>query len=67
MRSCGLKAVRGNPAGDHPGQGKGQPDAVPSCNAIVGIELADARQMVVVTDPESKVLARRAFQPGESC
>jgi transposase len=36
--------------------------AVPLCNAIAGIDLADARQMVVVTDHESRVLARRAFQ-----
>jgi transposase len=37
-------------------------EAVPLCNAIVGIDLADARQMVVVTDHESRVLARRLFQ-----
>jgi transposase len=37
-------------------------EAVPSCNAIAGIDLADARQMVVVTDHESRVLARRVFQ-----
>lgn len=36
--------------------------AVPLCNAIAGIDLADARQMVVITDHESRVLARRAFQ-----
>jgi transposase len=36
--------------------------AVPQCNAIAGIDLADARQMVVVTDHESRVLARRVFQ-----
>jgi transposase len=36
--------------------------AVPLCNAIAGIDLADARQMVVVTDHESRVLARRVFQ-----
>ena len=30
-------------------------------NAIVGIDLADAKQMVVVTDHDSKVLARRTF------
>jgi transposase len=35
--------------------------AVPPCNAVVGIDLADARQMAVVTDHESRVLARRAF------
>ena len=37
-------------------------EAVPPCNAIAGIDLADARQMVVVTDHESRVLARRVFQ-----
>ena len=37
-------------------------EAVPSCNAIAGIDLADARQMVVVTDHESRVLARRTFR-----
>jgi hypothetical protein len=31
---------------------------VPVTNAIVGIDLADAKQMVVVTDHDSKVLAR---------
>ena len=31
---------------------------VPVCNAIVGIDLADNKQMVVVTDHDSKVLAR---------
>ena len=36
-------------------------EAVPPCNAIVGIDLADAKQMVVVTDHESRVLARRTF------
>ncbi len=35
---------------------------VPASNAIVGIDLADAKQMVVVTDHDSKVLARRAFR-----
>jgi transposase len=37
-------------------------EAVPLCNAIAGTGLADARQMVVVTDHESRVLARRVFQ-----
>jgi len=37
-------------------------EAVPARNAIAGIDLADARQMVVVTDHESRVLARRVFQ-----
>ena len=35
---------------------------VPVPNAIVGIDLADAKQMVVVTDHDSKVLARRTFR-----
>ncbi|WP_199434521.1 hypothetical protein [Qaidamihabitans albus] len=35
---------------------------VPVDNAIVGIDLADAKQMVVVTDHDSKVLARRTFR-----
>ena len=33
-----------------------------SSNAIVGIDLADTKQMVVVTDHDSKVLARRTFR-----
>jgi hypothetical protein len=37
---------------------------VPSTNAIVGIDLADAKQMVVVCDHDSKVLARRTFRAG---
>jgi transposase len=37
-------------------------EAVPVCNAIAAIDLADAKQMVVVTDHESRVLARRVFQ-----
>jgi transposase len=37
-------------------------EAVPVMNAIVGIDLADAKQMVVVTDHESRVLARRTFR-----
>ena len=38
---------------------------VPVTNAIVGIDLADAKQMVVVTDHDSKVLARgRRFVAG---
>jgi transposase len=37
-------------------------DLVPVTNAIVGIDLADAKQMVVVTDHDSKVLARRTFR-----
>jgi len=36
--------------------------AVPVTNAIVGIDLADKKQMVVVTDHDSKVLARRTFK-----
>ncbi|MET8353448.1 IS110 family transposase [Micromonospora sp. NPDC005206] len=35
---------------------------VPSSNAIVGIDLADKKQMVVVTDHDSKVLARKTFR-----
>ena len=31
-------------------------------NAIVGIDLADKKQMVVVTDHDSKVIARRTFR-----
>ncbi len=36
--------------------------AVPTCNAIVGIDLADTKQMVVVCDHDSQVLARRTFR-----
>jgi transposase len=35
---------------------------VPVSNAIVGIDLADKKQMVVVCDHDSKVLARRTFR-----
>jgi hypothetical protein len=35
---------------------------VPVTNAVVGIDLADAKQMVVVCDHDSKVLARRTFR-----
>jgi cyanophycinase-like exopeptidase len=35
---------------------------VPVENAIVGIDLTDRTQMVVVTDHDSKVLARRTFR-----
>lgn len=35
---------------------------VPVTNAIVGIDLADAKQVVVVTDHDSKVLARKTFR-----
>jgi transposase len=35
---------------------------VPTTNAILGIDLADSKQMVVVTDHDSKVLARRTFR-----
>jgi transposase len=35
---------------------------VPVLYAIVGIDLADKKQMVVVTDHDSKVLARRTFR-----
>ena len=37
-------------------------EAVPVVNAIVGIDLADRKQMVVVCDHDSKVLARRTFR-----
>jgi transposase len=36
--------------------------AVPVTNAIVGIDLADRKQMLVVTDHDSRVLARRTFR-----
>jgi transposase len=39
-------------------------EAVPLGNAIAGIDLADSKQMVVVTDHESRVLARRTFRGG---
>src|SRR5436190_305528 len=35
---------------------------VPVANAIVGIDLAGSKQMVVVTDHDSKVIARRTFR-----
>jgi transposase len=35
---------------------------VPVTKAIVGIDLADRKQMVVVTDHDSKVLARKTFR-----
>src|SRR5690242_9544814 len=35
---------------------------VPTTNAIVGIDLADRKQMVVVCDHDSKVLARKTFR-----
>src|SRR5213595_1271265 len=35
---------------------------VPVSNAIVGIDLADRKQMVVVTDHDLKVLARRTYR-----
>ena len=37
-------------------------ELVPTSNAIVGIDLADNKQMVVVTDHDSRVLARRRFR-----
>lgn len=36
--------------------------AVPLSNAIVGIDVADRKQMVVVCDHDSRVLARRTFR-----
>jgi transposase len=35
---------------------------VPVAHAIVGIDLADNKQMVVVADHDSKVLARKTFR-----
>jgi transposase len=37
-------------------------ELVPVGNAIVGIDLADKKQMVVVCDHDSRVLARRTFR-----
>jgi len=37
-------------------------ELVPVTNAIIGIDLADNKQMVVVCDHDSKVLARRTFR-----
>src|SRR6266540_3465190 len=37
-------------------------ELVPVANAIVGIDLADRKQMVVVTDHDSKVLARKTYR-----
>src|SRR3954449_563874 len=37
-------------------------ELVPVTNAIVGIDLADRKQMVVVTDHDSRALARRTFR-----
>jgi transposase len=37
-------------------------ELVPVANAIVGIDLADKKQMVVVCDHDSKVLARKTFR-----
>jgi transposase len=37
-------------------------ELVPVTSAIVGIDLADKKQMVVVTDHDSRVLARRTFR-----
>ena len=36
--------------------------AVPLSNAILAVDLADSKHMVVVTDHESRVLARRTFR-----
>jgi hypothetical protein len=35
---------------------------VPVSNAIIGIDLAGSKQMVVVTDHDSKVIARKTFR-----
>jgi transposase len=37
-------------------------ELVPVVNAIVGIDLTDDKQMVVVTDHDSRVLGRRTFR-----
>src|SRR6266516_1163523 len=37
-------------------------EAVPLSNAIMAVDLADSKQMVVVTDHASRVLARRTFR-----
>jgi transposase len=37
-------------------------ELVPVANAIVGTDLADGKQMVVVCDHDSRVLARRTFR-----
>jgi transposase len=37
-------------------------ELVPLGNAIIAVDLADKKQMVVVTDHDSKVLARRTFR-----
>jgi hypothetical protein len=37
-------------------------ELVPVTNAIVGIDLADNKQMIVVCDHDSKVLAGRTFR-----
>lgn len=37
-------------------------ELVPVTSAIVGIDLADSKQMIVVTDHDSRVLARRTFR-----
>ena len=37
-------------------------ELVPTRNAIVGIDLADKKQMVVVCDHDSRVLARKTFR-----
>jgi transposase len=37
-------------------------EAVPLSHAIMGVDLADSKQMAVVTDHDSRVLARRTFR-----
>ncbi|HEU4539648.1 MAG TPA: hypothetical protein VFR23_00850 [Jiangellaceae bacterium] len=37
-------------------------ELVPLTNAIVAVDLADRKQVVVVTDHDSKVLARKTFR-----
>ena len=42
-------------------------EVVPLSHAIMGVDLADSKQMVVVTDHDSRVLARRTFSTGRIC
>ena len=53
--SNGSGVSRGDGTGMH---GSQVAAAVPVTHAVVGIDLADRKQMVVVTDHDSKVLAR---------
>jgi transposase len=74
MRLSGLVSHRGRRTFTGKGSGVSRGDRnrnarfsrlrmlVPSMKAIVGIDLADRKQMVVVTDHDSKVLARKTFR-----